>query len=156
MSLTSAMRSPVPNRASSPALILLVDDNQNGVAARRAVLEDLGYKVQSARSGAEALELVKQQNFDLIVTDYKMSPVDGKKLIATLRDQNFSKPIILLSGLANALGFSPENTRADAVIQKSANEIAHLVRDTKRLLTPKKPSGSQRRRAPRGRTGAQA
>lgn len=136
------MRSDLSSRAQTPALILLVDDNQDGVVARRSVLEELGYKVVSARCGSEALRTVEQQVFDLVITDYKMSPMNGLEFIATLRQRGFRKPIILLSGFAETLGLREETTGADVVIQKSANEITQLVRHTKRLLTPKKPAGS--------------
>lgn len=138
------MRSAPSHRSPTPALILLVDDNQDGVVARRSVLEELGYKVTSACCGRDALQAVEKQNFDLIITDYKMAPINGLEFIGTLRKQGFRKPIILLSGFAESLGFHRESSGADAVIQKSANEIAQLVRCTKRLLTaPKKPSASR-------------
>ncbi|MBV9761301.1 MAG: response regulator [Acidobacteriaceae bacterium] len=138
------MRSAPSYRAEAPAVILLVDDNRDGVLARRSVLEELGYKVVSACCGSEALQLLEQQNFDLIITDYKMSPVDGMQLIARLRERNFRNPIILLTGFADSLGLNPNTTGADVVLQKSANEIANLLRHTKRLLSPpRKPAASQ-------------
>jgi|SRR5581483_2725483 len=138
------MRSAPSYRANLPALILLVDDNRDGVIARRSVLEELGYTVASAASGFEALESVERQAFDLIVTDYKMAPMNGLELIRKLRERNFLNPIILLTGFADSLGLSAQDTGADIVIQKSANEVTNLVRNAKRLLTtPKKPPGSQ-------------
>ncbi len=139
------MRIAPSYRASSPALILLVDDNQDGVVARRSVLEELGYTVVPACSGPDALLRVEQQEFDLIITDYKMVPMNGLELISNLRKREFQKPIILLSGFADSLGLQEESSGANIVIQKSANEITQLVRSTKRLLTtPRKPAGSQR------------
>ena len=142
------MRSAPSSRTQHPGTILLVDDNRDGVMARRCVLEELGHKVISAGCGSDALQAVEEQNFDLIVTDYKMSPMDGLQLIALLRDRNFRKPIILLTGFADSLGLSPERTGADVVIQKNSNEVAALLRHTKRLLPPppRKPprsAGSQ-------------
>jgi CheY-like chemotaxis protein len=137
------MRSASTNQAQSKAVILLVDDNRDGVLARRAVLEELGYRVVSAGCGTDALQLAEKEEFDLVITDYKMQPINGMELISCLRQRNFSQPIILLTGFADALGLRPETTGADAVIQKSANEIAMLVRHAKRLLTPpRKPAGS--------------
>ena len=138
------MRSVSSQRAPSDALILLVDDNRDGVIARRSVLEELGYQVVTAGCGLDALHLHEERNPDLIITDYRMSPMDGLELIAHLRSRGFQKPIILLSGFAETLGMRSENTGADVVIQKSSNEVANLVRYTKRLLlTPKQPAGSQ-------------
>ncbi|MBV8070505.1 MAG: response regulator [Acidobacteriaceae bacterium] len=137
------MRSVSHDRAPSKAVILLVDDNRDGVMARRAVLEELGYQVVSAGCGSDALELAEKEDFDLVITDYKMTPMDGLELIAHLRQRNFKRPIILLTGFADTLGLRPESTGADIVIQKSANEIASLVRQSKRLLAPpRKPAGS--------------
>jgi CheY-like chemotaxis protein len=113
------------------------------VIARRSVLEELGYEVVTAACGQDALELHAERNPDLVITDYRMAPMDGLELIAHLRKRGFHNPIILLSGFAETLGMRSENTGADVVIQKSANEVANLVRHTKRLLMPKKPIGSQ-------------
>lgn len=146
------MPSVSPYRASIKALILLVDDNGDGVSARRSVLEELGYEVKSACCGVDAMKLIREHDFDLVVTDYKMSPTDGLELIRDLRDNSFKKPIILLSGFADKLGLTPENTGADAVVQKSNHEVANLLRLTKKLLNPpRKPnsSGTPSKRSPR-------
>ena len=137
------MRSAPSSRTQIPAIILLVDDNRDGLIARRSVLEELGYQVVPAASGSDALKTVEEQNFDLIITDYKMAPMDGLELIGKLRERNFKKPIILLSGFADTLGLRPESTGADVVLQKNANEISNLLRHAKRLLNPgRKPPGS--------------
>ncbi len=138
------MRSAPSSRAQHSGTILLVDDNRDGVVARRSVLEELGYKVVSAGCGPDALEAVEQHDFNLIITDYKMSPMDGVQLIANLRKGNCHIPIILLTGFAESLGLSADRTGADVVIQKSANEVNTLVRYTNRLIHPpaKKPARS--------------
>jgi CheY-like chemotaxis protein len=148
------MRSALSNRVPSSASILLVDDNRDGILARRTVLEELGYKVVSAGCGSDALLKVEKQNFDLVITDFKMSPMNGLELIGKLRELSFLNPIILLTGFAESVGLKPDNTGADVVIQKSANEVATLVRHTKRLLqAPRKPARSNESRAksPRSR-----
>ncbi len=139
----------VPSRASNSAKILLVDDNRDGVEARRSLLRELGYAVVSANCGMEALKSAAEQNFDLIITDFKMEPMDGLQLITKLREQQFRNPIILLTGFAESLGLNAEDTGANVVIQKSANEVANLLRHTKRLLQlPRKPVRSQGQRGP--------
>jgi CheY-like chemotaxis protein len=117
-----------------------VDDHADGLAARRSVLEELGYTVVTARSGPDALEQAGTRAFDLVITDHKMLPMSGVELIARLRQRDFRNPIILLSGFAECLGLSEQATGADLVIQKSANEIARLIRSAQWLLgVPKKP-----------------
>lgn len=140
------MRSLQSNPERQPGLILLVDDNHDGVIARQAVLEELGYSVQPAHSGAEALALLDREKFDLIITDYKMAPMDGLQLISSVRSRGLEVPIILLSGFADTMGLKTDATGANVVMQKSAHEVSTLVRHTKRLLSPaRKPAGSQRR-----------
>ena len=149
------MRSAPSNRAPGSASILLVDDNRDGILARRTVLEELGYKVVSAGCGSDALQKIEKQNFDLVITDFKMEPMNGLELIGKLRELSFLNPIILLTGFADSLGMKPDNTGADIVIQKSANEVATLVRHTKRLLhAPKKPARSQQAREKSARSRA--
>jgi CheY-like chemotaxis protein len=132
---------PLRNSSSSSihGRILLVDDNANGSTARKTVLEELGHKINVASSGADALEQFSQHKYDLVVTDYKMPRMDGMELIVRLRKQAPDVPIVLVSGFVDALGLNEASTGADAVIQKSANEVTHLIRAVNRLLR-RKPS----------------
>jgi len=128
------------------ARILLVDDNANGLAARKSVLQELGHRVVTATSGADALEQFSAEPFDLVVTDYKMPRMGGVELISRLRGQAPTLPIVLLSGFSDALGLAEASTGADVVLQKSANEVSHLIRAVNRLLRrkiAKKPPASQ-------------
>ncbi|MEQ1883992.1 MAG: response regulator [Bryobacteraceae bacterium] len=138
---------PSRKSPSTPQLrILVVDDNANGLAARRCVLEELGHKITTAKCGNEAFALFEENRFDLLVTDYKMPRMNGVELISKVRSLRPEVPIILISGFADALGLDEDTTGADAVIQKSANEVSHLMRAVNRLLrkaAPKKPARSQ-------------
>ena len=137
------MRSAPSHRPAHPAVILLVDDNHDGILARQSVLEELGYTVVAANSGEGALTQVASGGVDLVVTDYKMEPLNGIQLISSLRNTHPDLPIILLTGFADALGLNPENTGASVVLQKNANELGSLLRTAKRLLQPpRKPASS--------------
>src|SRR5215471_1632392 len=125
--------------ATPAARILLVDDNPNGLCARKQVLEELGHRITTASNGPDALEQFTRHKFDLVVTDYKMPRMDGGELITKLRKLSPELPIVLVSGFVDALGLSEASTGADVVIQKSANEVSHLVRAVSRLLR-RKPS----------------
>jgi CheY-like chemotaxis protein len=140
-----------PSSNTARARILLVDDNANGLAARKTVLKELGYEVLTSTSGADALEQFAAQPVDLVVTDYKMPRMDGLELISRLRGQAPTLPIVLLSGFAETLGLGEASTGADVVLQKSANEVSHLVRAVARLLR-RKPA----RKPPSGEAGLKA
>src|SRR5580704_13925384 len=125
--------------------VLLVDDNRQGLIARRSLLQELGYNISTATSGDEALELFSKQNFDVVVTDYKMPRMNGVELIKRIRGAQSGVRIILLSGFVEPLGLTEQSTGADVVIVKSAGEVGQLTRSVKRLLSQapaRKPAGS--------------
>lgn len=141
------MRKTASGPANVNITILLVDDNVHGMIARRKVLEEQGYKIQTASSGEEALQLFPRYAFNLMVTDFKMAGIDGVELISRLRASNVEVPFILLSGFVEPLGMTEESTGADAVLSKSAGEAGHLVRAVKRLLArgARKPPKAEKR-----------
>ena len=105
-----------------------------------------GCCVQIAVNGEEGLKLFQAAKFDVVVTDYRMPRMNGVELIQRIRLLDPNARIILLSGFVEPLGLTEQNTGADAVIAKSANEPAHLVRTVKRLVNRpvRKPPDSQK------------
>jgi CheY-like chemotaxis protein len=133
--------------------ILLVDDNRNGLLARKSILEEHGFAVTSFSLPEEAIECFLGADFDLVITDYRMPNLNGVDVIRVIREAKPATPVILISGMVDALGLDESNTGADAVIPKSSTEISHLLRAVQRLLrAPKKPmSLHQGRRMSRAR-----
>jgi CheY-like chemotaxis protein len=129
-----------PSSSNLSGRILLLDDNSMGLSARRSVLEELGHKVVTSGAPLEALELCGRQRFDVVVTDYKMPKMNGVEFITRLRKQHPAMCVILISGFTDTLGLNEANTGADVVIQKSSNEVSHLVRSVNRLLRKGQPS----------------
>ena len=118
----------------SPARILLVDDNHLGLVARKMILQEQGYGVDTALSGEEAWEIFQKTRFDVVVTDYRMGGMDGLKLIALIRSAEAPVRIVLLSGFVECLGMTAESSGADEVIRKSNKEVPELLRAVKKLL----------------------
>jgi CheY-like chemotaxis protein len=138
--------------------ILLVDDNRNGLLARKSVLEEHGYEVNAYSSPQDALDGFGEQTYDLVVTDYRMPRMNGAQLIAEIRVLTPKVPIVLVSGVVDVLGLDERTTGADVVIPKSSTEVTHLIRAVKRLLdtqAPKKPVRSQPGKNPRKQSGSQ-
>ena len=128
--------------------ILLVDDNKMGLAARKTVLKELGYEIAAIANPVDALEWLSHEKCDLLVTDFKMPAMNGIELIQAVRKAAPGLPVILISGFVDAMGLDETTTGADAVVQKSANEVAHLVRAVKRLLeAPRKPAAKVKAQA---------
>jgi CheY-like chemotaxis protein len=142
---------------SSPAHILLVDDNPDGLLVRRLLLEEMGWCVEVAIDGEEGLKLFESSSFDVVVVDYRMPRMNGVEMIARVRAKDATARIILLSSVVEPLGLTEGNTGADVVIAKNAAEPTHLPRSIKRLLNRaplRKPPGRQKNTAARARATA--
>jgi two-component system, cell cycle response regulator DivK len=79
----------------SPA-ILVVEDNPDNMKLFRWLLEDAGHEFTGAPTGEEALVLLEQAAFDLVVMDISLPGMDGKEATRRLRaDERFaSMPVI--------------------------------------------------------------
>ncbi|MBA3539919.1 MAG: response regulator [Deltaproteobacteria bacterium] len=82
--------------------ILLVDDNQLNLVAIEAALGPLGRKLVLARSGAEALARLLEQDFALILLDVMMPDMDGFETARLVRSRhrNAGTPIIFITGMS--------------------------------------------------------
>jgi CheY-like chemotaxis protein len=148
------MKTQTDSAAAAGLKILLVDDVPQGTVARKSFLKSFGYEVETAESGHQALDQMQLHSFHLMVTDYKMPGMDGLELIRHARAFYPAMPIILLSAMADTMGFTEEFSGADAVIAKSGSELNELTRTIGKLLakktvrkrasSAKKPAGSQK------------
>jgi predicted nucleotide-binding protein len=75
--------------------ILVVDDEKSQLEILEIILTEEGYRVTTARSGEAALEIAKEQHFDLILTDQKMLGMDGIELLKNLFAYDPYLPCIL-------------------------------------------------------------
>ncbi|MFB3776803.1 MAG: response regulator [Bryobacteraceae bacterium] len=129
------------------ARVLLINHNHSGLAARKAILEELGCRVTTASSGEQAWEQLSGSGFELVITEYKMGKMTGSELIQKIRGLEPGVPVILLSAYVEAMGLTEASTGADVVLAKGPNEVAHLIRAVSRLLRQsiRKPVRSQRK-----------
>jgi CheY-like chemotaxis protein len=81
--------------------ILLVDDNLEYLEATRMLLQREGHIIATAHSGADALDIIKKNTFDLILVDYYMPNMTGEEFIRELRKFNRVVQIILQTGYAS-------------------------------------------------------
>ena len=77
--------------------ILVADDDKNTRLLFKAVLENAGYTVSLATNGADALELMDKNHFDLVVLDIMMPKMDGYEFTKTLRENQNNLPILMVS-----------------------------------------------------------
>jgi putative nucleotidyltransferase with HDIG domain len=81
------------------ALILIVDDDEAVRGPLSAQLEALGHECHLGTNGEEAVRLVREREYDLIVSDIRMPVVDGLEFLKTVVAQiEFVTPVIILTG----------------------------------------------------------
>ena len=82
------------------ARILIVDDYASGRQVLRERLEILGYACQEVEHGAEALEAMQTNHFDLVITDNEMPVMTGLQLLRRLSEMREGQqpPVIFLTG----------------------------------------------------------
>ena len=80
------------------ALILCGDDNADGLAARKALLEAFGYETLTATDGLTGINLAEQHTIDVVLLDYEMPGMDGEEVAFILKNRWPTLPIILLTG----------------------------------------------------------
>ncbi len=78
--------------------LLCVDDNQSSLNICKIILEDCGYKVLTASSGREGLEVFASNAIDAVILDYQMPGIDGELVATEMKRTNPRIPIIMLSG----------------------------------------------------------
>ncbi len=86
---------------SHSSTVLFVDDSLIIRTRVARILEEAGYRVETAEHGKDALEALHRKAFDVLISDIEMPYMDGISLVRTLRgDPRFSAlPIILFSSL---------------------------------------------------------
>lgn len=80
--------------------VLLVDDDIDDLVALEATLEPLGVELVKAASGPDALRLILQRDFSLVIMDLMMPVMNGFEVCAMIRgrDKCRNLPVIILTG----------------------------------------------------------
>jgi adenylate cyclase len=111
--------------------ILVVDDTPQNIKVLDAILSPRGYRVVTARSGAEALQKVRDEAPDLVLLDILMPGMSGYEVVQRLRDDPVTRvlPIVMVT----ALGAQEEKVKAieagaDDFLTKPVNQLELLAR----------------------------
>jgi CheY-like chemotaxis protein len=130
--LTAKSARPTARRQ---AHVLVVDDDPAGAELARSVCRLEGHTVEIASNGVQALILLGQGNFELVLTDLNMSALDGVALVRRLRGAPATATLPIIGVTATG----PERQEAlleagvDALVQKPY-EIEVLVAAVRRAL----------------------
>ncbi|MBU4484906.1 response regulator [bacterium] len=87
--------------ANDPLRILVVDDDKNNFTLAKAVLAKQGYEVEGAFSGSEALQMIKERSYDVILLDVMMPKMDGFEVCRRIKEDESTRliPVIIVTAL---------------------------------------------------------
>lgn len=80
------------------AKLLIIDDERAIRSTLREILEYENYEVDDIDNGIEGLELIKKQNYDLVLCDIKMNKMDGMEVLENAQILKPDLPFIMISG----------------------------------------------------------
>jgi two-component system chemotaxis sensor kinase CheA len=131
------MRARKPERQKPSFSILVVDDSLTTRTLEKSILEAHGYKVQVAVDGLDALEKLRAEKPDLVISDIQMPRLDGFGLLQALKQDPVLSliPVIIVTSLDQ-----PEDQKrglslgAGAYIVKRKFDQAELLSAIRQIL----------------------
>jgi DNA-binding NtrC family response regulator len=124
----------ISKKLSDPARLLVVDDESGIVEILCEIFSANGYETVGCTSGKEALEILMEQSFDLILTDLRMPEMDGLELLKAVKKTEQNLVVIIMTADAEKhTVLEAEKAGARAFIFKPLNSqelltmISHAV-----------------------------
>lgn len=79
-------------------VVMVVDDNENDRNLLSEILQEKGYKVLAAQTGAEAIDMTMKNDFDVVILDIKLPDMDGLTVLERIKKVRPSSSIITVTG----------------------------------------------------------
>ena len=83
------------------ARILLIDDEASILQSISMLLASDEHKVTAIRSSEKAVDIIKNGDYDILITDIRMAPVDGMEILKLAHDYHPEKPTIVVSAYSS-------------------------------------------------------
>ena len=125
------------------ARILVVDDERIVCAGCKKILDEAGYQVKTSLSARNALDMLNEEPFDIVITDIKMPELSGIELLEIIRKEYPEITVIVITGYSTvetaveamklgAFDYLPKPFTSDRVILviKKAVERKNLLAET--------------------------
>jgi len=81
--------------------ILIIDDENDLRFVLKRFLSKHGYEVLEASSGKKALDILRSNEVDLILCDFKLDDMDGDEVLKAIKEINSTVPVIIITGYSN-------------------------------------------------------
>lgn len=117
--------------ATQTASILVVDDEEHAREGLSKILTREGYGVEMAANGKEAIDSLKRQSFDLVITDMRMPLMDGFEVLREIKKMDESIGVIMITAYGEVESYlEAMNLGAFEYINKPVR-----VNELKRVIT---------------------
>ncbi len=120
------------------AYILVVDDEEKMQHLLSIMLVRQGYSVDRAGDGVKALEMIKENPYDLVISDIRMPNMDGLTLLSEMKALDISCPVVFITAFATI------DSAVDAMRQGVADYITKPFEEERILLTVERTLGISR------------
>jgi CheY-like chemotaxis protein len=141
--------------------VLVVDDDEEMRRLLRKILRTIGVvETMTATNGVDALDAMRRETVDIVITDWSMTPIDGVELIRRIRDLENSPlpfvPVILLTAYAEpARVAKARDAGVNEVLVKPVSpkalydRLVHIIENPRSFVRTKAYFGPDRRRKDR-------
>src|SRR5205085_12416206 len=113
--------------------ILFVDDHEVLARLSCEILEMQGYRAVSAYSGEEALEEFEDENFDILVTDFRMDGMNGLELAKKIHARSPETPVIIVTG------YGPVDGGKDVVACQQKEDLFPALLEKIKMFIDERP-----------------
>jgi CheY-like chemotaxis protein len=114
--------------------ILLVDDDEFLTETFKVILETVGYNVDIASTGMQAIHKTKDKLYDLVILDLKLPDINGDEVARILRKQGKKNKIVMITGYEKLIeGLKEDPVDVKEVLMKPVSPNS-LLTVTKKLL----------------------
>ena len=94
----SEITKPIEQPSNNAKNVLIVDDNKLNKKKKKRAVEGLGFEIDEATNGEEAIEKIKEKEFDIILMDIMMPGMSGDETLQKLKeDPSFNIPVIAVT-----------------------------------------------------------
>jgi len=122
--------------------VLVVDDDQDHGRALAKIFERAGYRVGTAGDGQEALRILTERPFDLVITDLRMPRMNGLDLLRSIRAMSPQVPVLIVTA------FGEWTTYIEAMECGCVDYLSKPVRREDILMAARKSLARRGIRAP--------
>ena len=129
------------------ANILIVDDEEMDRFLTSRIIQEAGHTPFFAGDGKSAMQMYKENDIALVITDLRMPKVDGLSLIRGIRERNPNAAIIAVSGLSQHLDAAKESGAVAGLVKPVApQDLIDTIQEVLgelpvRPVPPRRPTG---------------